>query len=228
MSAKSIHPAYKRQSASVSIENSDGIGLILSQLAEMLLSIGLGVIGDIRIVRGSRQTLEKICNHDAGIHTLSTRRRHGQGPFRAAGVQLPAHGWGPWQILSRGWRHLDCELNCILSVTDCDVWVSKFGGWNARFNPSNNMAGILIFMLWQLVQTLFSTGLSLLGYVGVVDGSIIWVPLEHRPRYAQKNRLRTLSSQQRHVPDPSPVGLLALPNVFLPRLWLHRIRWDWR
>lgn len=35
------------------------------------------------------------------------------------------------------------------------------------------MAGILIFMLWQLVQTLFSTGLSLLGYVGVVDGSII-------------------------------------------------------
>lgn len=35
------------------------------------------------------------------------------------------------------------------------------------------MAGILVFMLWQLVQTLFSIGFSLLGYGGVMDGSMI-------------------------------------------------------
>lgn len=41
------------------------------------------------------------------------------------------------------------------------------------------MAEVLIILLpWQLVQTLLSRSLSVLGYVGVVEGPIIPVPVE--------------------------------------------------
>lgn len=42
------------------------------------------------------------------------------------------------------------------------------------------------------------------------------------------NRPRTLSTQQQHVPDPSPVATLVLPNAFRQRIWLHRTRWGWK